>query len=86
MAKYRSKSLVALIFDNVSGDDYTLQKDVEAHNVTSYFPAADHGYILITTRIPRVGKYGSLLTLNVFEADQAWTLLTEKTGRSVKGM
>jgi hypothetical protein len=32
-----------LIFDNVSGDDHTLLKDVEAHNVTSYFPATAKG-------------------------------------------
>jgi hypothetical protein len=70
----------------VSGDDHNLQKDVEAQHGTSYFPAADHGYILITTRVPRLGKYGSLLMLNVFEADQARTLLTEKIGRSFKGM
>jgi hypothetical protein len=75
-----------LVFDDVYRDDHAVGKGVEEYNIESYFPSANHGYILITTHLPWLEKYGCAVKLNAFDADQARTLLTEKIGRSVKGM
>ena len=75
-----------LVFDDVYRDDHAMGKGVEEYNIESYFPRANHGYILITTHLHWLGKYGCTVKLNAFDAYQAQTLLTEKIGRPFKGM
>jgi hypothetical protein len=43
-----------LIFDNVDRDHSAEGKDSDAYKVTTYFPGADHGSILVTTRLARL--------------------------------
>jgi hypothetical protein len=47
-----------LIFDNVDREYSSNGKDPNAYNVRSYFSGADHGSILITTRLARLGQLG----------------------------
>ncbi|KAF7512510.1 hypothetical protein GJ744_001445 [Endocarpon pusillum] len=49
-----------LIFDNVDRDSSAELKDQDqdAFDVTKYFPSADHGSILITTRLSKFREHG----------------------------
>jgi len=47
-----------VIFDNVDRDYHVEVEDSQAYDLESFFPAADHGSILITTRLPRLGEFG----------------------------
>ena len=48
-----------LVFDNVDRDYQADTEDQQAYDIESFFPASDHGAILITTRLPRLGEHGS---------------------------
>jgi hypothetical protein len=47
-----------LIFDNVDREYSTHCSDPEAYDIKRYFPNADHGSILITTRLARLEQLG----------------------------
>jgi hypothetical protein len=47
-----------LIFDNVDQEYSSNGKDPDAYDVRSYFPGADRGSILITTRLARLEQLG----------------------------
>ncbi|KAL2009432.1 hypothetical protein VTN00DRAFT_5239 [Thermoascus crustaceus] len=41
-----------LIFDNIDQYLATDDPDGESYDITEFFPSADHGSIIITTRLP----------------------------------
>ena len=45
-----------MIFDNVDRDVSLKEEDDQAYDVRSFLPAADHGSVLITTRLPSLGE------------------------------
>jgi len=57
-----------LVYDNVDRDYQAEPEDQQAYDLESFFPGSDHGSILITTRLPHLGEYGS--TTNVTSVDR----------------
>jgi hypothetical protein len=56
-----------LIFDNVDRDYMTVRSEPDAYDITRYFPGADHGSILVTTRLPSLEQLG--IGLKLMSAD-----------------
>ena len=64
-----------LIFDDV---DRVYQADVrgqQEYNIGSFLPAADHGSVLITTRYPHLGEYGSTTKVMSVDREQGRQIL-----------
>lgn len=59
-----------IIFDNVDRD-YQEETDVNAYNVSNYIPEADHGLIMITTRLANLQQLGESLHLETVDMSQA---------------
>ena len=72
-----------LIFDNV--DKYSETEQIEGHyNVTKFFPSADHGSIIITTRVLRMAEIGQSYPVQKLQPGEAVTLLIESSGLRTK--
>jgi hypothetical protein len=69
-----------LIFDNV--DKYTTKKHTEDgyYNITKFFPSADHGSIIITTRVPQMAEIGQSYPVQKLQSCEAVTLFIESSG------
>ena len=74
-----------LIFDNVDRDHSPEQNDPHAFNVEDYFPDADHGSILVTSRLRRLGQYGDSLELTRVDEQQGKSILETRIGSSLEG-
>jgi hypothetical protein len=76
-----------LIFDNVDRDSSPElnKKDPDAFDVTRYFPPADHGSILITTRISKIRQLGVDLKLSKVEEQQGIDILENCLGEKREG-
>ena len=59
-----------LVFDNVDQDYQAETEDQQAYDIESFFPASDHGAILITTRLPRLGEHGSATKVTGVDQEQ----------------
>ena len=68
-----------VVFDNVDRDYYTEVEDAQAYNVESFFPATDHGSILITTRLSHLGLLGKSTQVSRVDSEQASRILTENS-------
>lgn len=66
-----------VVFDNVDRDHRAEVDDSQAYDIESYFPAADHGSILITTRLPHLGLHGKSTHVSRVDSEQAFQILTE---------
>lgn len=64
-----------LVFDNVDRDYDSSGGDAEAYDVTQYFSGADHGSILITTRLARLEQLGPSQQVGKVPRDQAKDIL-----------
>lgn len=73
-----------LIIDNVDRD-HDDKDDSQAYNVNGYFPSADHGSILITSRLASLQRHGSGVKVGTVAAEQARAILENNAGRDVKG-
>lgn len=60
-----------LIFDNVDQEYNGSNGDTEAYDVRQYFSGADHGSILITTRLARLEQLGESQQLGKVDETQA---------------
>lgn len=60
-----------LIFDNVDREYSKAGSDVEAYDVKRYFSSADHGFILITTRLAKLEQLGESQKLGRVDRAQA---------------
>lgn len=65
-----------VIFDNVDRDYPAEVEDIPAYDLESFFPAADLGSILITTRFPHLGESGAATQVTRVDKDQALQILT----------
>ncbi|KAF5844167.1 hypothetical protein GGP41_002254, partial [Bipolaris sorokiniana] len=74
-----------LIVDNVDRD-HRDKGDSQAYNVKEYFPDADHGSVLITSRLASLQRLGSGVKVGIVAAEQARAILENNAGRVVKGM
>lgn len=71
-----------MIFDNVDRDIHS-DEDAQAYNVISFVPLADHGSILITTRLPSLGEIGISTKITKLTLNQALELLSNRSGLHV---
>jgi hypothetical protein len=60
-----------LIFDNVDRDYGRNSADPDAYDVTKYFSGADHGSVLITTRLAKLEQVGESQQLGKVDQNQA---------------
>jgi tetratricopeptide (TPR) repeat protein len=60
-----------LIIDNVDRDYNPRGGDPDAYDVKRYFSGADHGSVLITTRLARLGQLGDSQSLGKVDNEQA---------------
>jgi len=74
-----------LIFDNVDREFSGPSRDPEAFDVKEYFPTADQGSILITSRLMSLSQLGTDLKLKPVDKLQGSSILENSLGRSVEG-
>ncbi|RAR00817.1 TPR-like protein [Stemphylium lycopersici] len=72
-----------LIIDNVDRDHHD-RDDSQAYDVKAYFPDADCGSILITSRLPSLQRLGSGVKVGTVGAEQARVILESNAGRVIK--
>lgn len=68
-----------LLIDNVDRDHHD-QGDTQAYNVQEYFPHADHGSILITSRLASLQRLGTGVKVGVVGSEQAHAILEKNAG------
>lgn len=69
-----------LIFDNVDRESRVDGTDPGAHDVERYFPGADHGSILITTRLADLEQLGESQKLGRLRKEQAEAMFQSRYG------
>jgi nucleoside phosphorylase len=72
-----------MVVDNVDRDDRRCEEDPEAYAVEKYFPGADHGSVLITTRLPHLGQLGEQWEVKKVDKEQARIIFETWYGRGV---
>jgi hypothetical protein len=72
-----------LLIDNVDRDHHD-RGDSQAYNVQTFFPHADHGSILITSRLASLQRLGSGVKVGTVAAEQARAILDNNAGRVVE--
>jgi hypothetical protein len=73
-----------IILDNVDRDHHD-KDDSQAYDVRKYFPHADHGSILITSRLASLQRLGTGIKVGTVAAEQARDILENNAGRIVDG-
>lgn len=68
------------IFDNVDRDYPSRSADHQAYDIMSFLPSADHGSILITTRLASLGEVGVPKKVHRLNLEQALELLSDRSG------
>lgn len=74
-----------LIFDNVDREFSVPSKNSEAFDVKEYFPTADQGSILITSRLASLWQLGTDIKLEPVNEVQGASILENSLGRSTEG-
>ncbi|RYO80051.1 hypothetical protein DL764_009945 [Monosporascus ibericus] len=72
-----------LIFDNIDRERQQDDADPDGYNVRRYLPGADHGSILITTRLAKLGQLGIPLSLSKVNESQARAIFQEWYGTDI---
>ena len=70
-----------LIFDNVDRDFGPSSEDSEDFDVKAYFPEADHGSILVTSRNGNLRRLGPIIELGPVDEVQGKSILTNSFGK-----
>jgi hypothetical protein len=73
-----------MLINNVDRDHHD-KGDTQAYTVQSYFPQADHGSILITSRLASLQRLSSGVKWKTVGTEQARTILKNNAGRMVEG-
>ena len=58
------------MFDSVNRDYHAEAEDLRAYEIEAFFPSADDGSILITTRLPHLGGYGGATKVAGVDTEQ----------------
>ena len=74
-----------IVFDNVDRDFSMPSRDPEAFDVRGYFPTADQGSILITSRLASLWQLGTDVKLEPVDKLQGTSILENSLGRSEEG-
>ena len=69
-----------IILDNVDRDVTADKGDSQAFDVGSFLPTADHGSILITSRLPSLAEIGASTEVGRLSSEQALELLSDCSG------
>ena len=69
-----------MILDNVDRDVTADEGDTQAYDVTSFLTPADHGSILITSRLSALGEIGASTEVGRLSSEQALKLLSDRSG------
>ena len=69
-----------MVIDNVDRECQPDNKDPQAYAVSSFFPPADHGCLLITTRLPSLTELGTSTYVGRLDLEQALKLLCSRSG------
>jgi hypothetical protein len=72
-----------LVIDNVDRDHHK-KEDSQSYNVKEYFPPADHGSILITSRLANLQRLGTGVKVGTVAAEQARAILENNAGRDIE--
>ena len=72
-----------LIYDNVDQDQSLHGSDPEKYELSRYLPAADHGFILITTRKLRLAQLGRSLKVGKVNELQSRLMLESRMGYTI---
>ncbi|PSN73791.1 hypothetical protein BS50DRAFT_617077 [Corynespora cassiicola Philippines] len=72
-----------LIFDNIDRDFHN-KDDAQAYDVKVYFPKADHGSILMTSRLANLQRHGSGVRVGAVDTEQARAILENSAGRAIE--
>jgi hypothetical protein len=73
-----------IIFDNIDQLPPVNSATDDAYNIGEFFPTADHGSILITSRIQSLTEIGKSFPVNKLDSDDAIKLLLEGNHLSTK--
>ena len=68
-----------MIVDNVDREYGLETDDPQAYDIATFLPLADHGSVLITTRLPSLGELGRSTHLLRLELQQALELLSDRS-------
>lgn len=74
-----------LIFDNADRDHRDHQ-DSQAYDLKEYFPQADHGSVIVTSRLTDLQRHGTGVKVGTVEPKQAYEILESNAGNAVTGM
>lgn len=77
-----------MIVDNADREYSLNTEDPQAYDIQSFLPGADHGSLLITTRLRSLGEIGHSTEMQRLDLEQALELLSNRSGlpRDAKGM
>lgn len=79
----RNNTRWILVFDNVDNPKLRDTKDPQAYDITSYFPEAHQGFILITTRSSRL-HIGEVIHVKKFrQTQESIAILAHMSGRTI---
>ncbi|OXV06832.1 hypothetical protein Egran_05401 [Elaphomyces granulatus] len=74
-----------LIFDNVDQYSSTPTESGDGYDVSEFFPVADHGSIIITTRLARLKELGEFHPVRRLASEEAVRLLFKSSGHKMRG-
>ncbi|KAL9063214.1 MAG: hypothetical protein Q9161_009590 [Pseudevernia consocians] len=69
-----------MVIDNVDRKCQPDNEDPQAYDVSSFFPLADHGSLLVTTRLPSLTEVGTSTEVGRLDLEQALELLCSRSG------
>ncbi|KAH7111330.1 hypothetical protein B0J11DRAFT_619915 [Dendryphion nanum] len=72
-----------LVVDNIDRDDRQREEDAEAYDIEHYLPGADHGAVLITTRLPHLRQLGAQREARKVDSDHARAIFEAWYGKPV---
>jgi NB-ARC domain len=74
-----------LVFDNVDRNYPSDENDPQAYDVRKFFPEADHGCIMVTTRLASLKRHGDGFKLGKVDNEQAKAIFENNAGKRIKG-
>ena len=74
-----------LVIDNVDRAYPLTDQDPDAFDMEKYFPDADHGSVLITSRLAELTQLGSSHKLEGMNEDQGKSLIELRAGKVLEG-
>ena len=72
-----------VVVDNVDRDYRQGEEDPDAYDVDDYLPRADHGSVLITTRLPHLGQLGKRWEVKKVDEERGRAIFMMWYGREV---